>query len=91
MLLWHPDFFASAAAWVAPLNMAAPNQFGMGPIFGTQANFEKYQISSLLTKQAAKLKTSRRLAMIGHSNFRPHHQAIHNQMVRLGIRRDTPT
>lgn len=85
LLLRHPDFFARATAWDAPLNMTAPNQFGMGPIFGTQANFEKYQISSLLTREAAKLKTGSRLAMIGYANFRPHHQAIHDQMVRLGI------
>jgi len=85
LLLRHPDFFGRAAAWDAPLNMAAPNQFGMGPIFGTQANFEKYQISALLTNQAAKLKTSRRLAMIGYDSFRPHHQAIHEQMARLEI------
>ena len=85
LLLRHPDFFGRAAAWDAPLNMAAPNQFGMGPIFGTQENFEKYRISSLLTKQAEKLKAGSRLALIGYSNFRTHHQAIHEQMTRLNI------
>jgi S-formylglutathione hydrolase FrmB len=85
LLLRHPDVFDRAAAWDAPLNMAAPNQFGMGPIFGTQENFEKYRISSLLTKQAEELKPRSRLAMVGYSNFRSHHQAIHEQMTRLGI------
>jgi enterochelin esterase-like enzyme len=85
LLLRRPDFFGRAAAWDAPLNMSAPKQFGTEPIFGNQANFEKYQISSLLTKEAAKLKASSRLAMIGYDNFRQHHQAIHEQMVRLGI------
>jgi enterochelin esterase-like enzyme len=85
LLLRHPDVFGRAAAWDAPLNMAAPNQFGMGPIFGTQENFEKYRISSLLTKNADTLKSGSRLAMIGYDNFRPHHQAIHEQMNRFGI------
>lgn len=85
LLLRHPDYFARAAAWDAPLNMAAPNQFGMGPIFGTQECFDNYRISSLLAKQAEKLKSSSRLALIGYSNFRPHHQAIHQHMKTLGI------
>jgi outer membrane protein assembly factor BamB len=85
LLLRHPDLFGRAAAWDAPLNMAAPNDYGMGPIFGTQKNFEGYQVSSLLEKQAAKLITGKRLAMIGFSNFRKHHQEIHAQMERLGI------
>jgi len=85
LLLRHPDLFGRAAAWDAPLNMAAPSSFGMGPIFGTQENFNKYQISSLLKQQAEKLKGVSRLAMIGYSNFRPHHQAIHEQMKTLGI------
>ena len=92
---WGPFHIAAAASrllWPGrgmrmrfPLNVAMPNQFGMGPIFGTPVNFEKYQISSLLTSHAAKLKTSSRLAIIGYDRFRPHHQAIHEQMVRLDI------
>ena len=88
LLLRHPDFFGRAAAWDAPLNMAAPNQFGMGPIFGTQDSFEKYRISSLLAMNAEKLKSGNQLAMIGYSNFRSHHQAIHEQMTRLSIPHD---
>ena len=83
LLLRHPDFFGRAAAWDAPLKMAKPNQ-----IFATQENFDKYQVSTLLTKEATKLKTHSRLAIIGYSKFakyRPHHQAIHEQMARLDI------
>lgn len=85
LLLRHPDLFERAAAWDAPLNMTAASNFGMGPIFGTQPNFEKYQVSALLTRQADKLKHGKRLALVGYSNFRPHHQAIHEQMKQLGI------
>ena len=83
LLLRHPDIFGRAAAWDAPLTMAKPNQ-----IFATQENFDKYQVSALLAKDATKLKTHGRLAIIGYSEsgkYRPHHQAIHEQMTRLGI------
>lgn len=85
LFLRHPDLFEKAAAWDAPLNMKAPNNYGMGPIFGTQHNFEKYQISKLLVQQAKKLKKGKRLALIGYANFRKHHQEIHAQMEKLQI------
>ena len=85
LLLRHPDRFGRAAAWDAPLNMAAPNRFGMGPIFGTQANFDNYRISDLLKKRFAKLGKARRLAMVGYSNFRSHHQQIHEELKKLAI------
>ena len=86
LLLRHPDFFGRAAAWDAPLKMAEPNL-----VFGTQENFDNYRVSTLLENGAAKLKTHGRLAMIGYSRsakYRPHHQAIHDQMTRLGIPHD---
>ena len=47
LLLRHPDHFGKAAAWDAPLMEPRPARFGMGPIFGTQENFEQYQITTL--------------------------------------------
>ena len=58
----------------------------MGPIFGTQEHFEKYRISSLLEKRAKLLSNSDRLFLIGHGNFKAHHDEAHNLMQRLSIR-----
>lgn len=84
LLLRHPNLFGRAAAWDAPLNMAAPSKFGMGPVYGTQENFEKYRIPSLLQRQQNKL-TTLRLSLCGHCNFGEHHAEIHQLMTRLGI------
>ena len=73
LLLRNPDLFERAAAWDAPLMRSRPDQFGMGPIFGTQENFERYQLSSLLGKSAADLRGQPRLIHLGYGNFRQHH------------------
>ena len=85
LLLRHPDLFARAAAWDAPLLMTRPDRFGMGGIFGTQENFEKYQITKLLEAQAGKLQKEKRLLLLGYGNFRDHHEKAHALMTRLKI------
>ncbi|MBI2803759.1 MAG: hypothetical protein HYX68_02090 [Planctomycetes bacterium] len=85
LLLRHPDLFAKAVAWDAPLMMAMPNRFGMGEIFGTQANFEKYQLTKLLEMRAKTLGKEPRLAIVGYENFRTQHQQAHTLMKSLGI------
>lgn len=85
LLLRNPDIFEKAVAWDAPLMMAMPNKYGMGEIFGTQANFEKYQLSKLLESKSKELGKSPRLAILGYSNFREHHVQAHGLMKRLDI------
>jgi hypothetical protein len=85
LLLRHPNVFAKAVAWDAPLTMAQPNQFGMGPIFGTQKNFEKYQIATLLESRGKALGKEPRLMLLGYANFRAHHIEAHTRMTKLGI------
>ncbi len=85
LLLRHPDMFGKAAAWDAPLMKAKPNQFGMGPIFGTQKNFDNYRISTLVVKQADKLGKTPRLILTGYGNFRRHHQQLHRLMVERNL------
>ena len=53
LLVRHLELFGRAAAWDAPLMLEQPNQYGMGPIFGTQENFENYQITRLLETHAS--------------------------------------
>ncbi len=85
LLLRHPELFGKAAAWDAPLMMKQPDKYGMADIFGTQENFEKYRISALLEKHAAKLPESVRLIHFGYGNFREHHQLAHRLMDELKI------
>jgi hypothetical protein len=85
LLLRNPEVFGRAAAWDAPLMMERPDRYGMGDIFGTQENFEKYQISTLLRQRAAGLSPSVRLVHFGYGGFREHHQSAHKLMEKLGI------
>jgi hypothetical protein len=85
LLLRHPEMFAKAAAWDAPLMEQHPNKYGMGPIFATQENFEKYQISKLLKQEAGRLSGPPRLIHLGYGNFRDQHQSAHQLMDELKI------
>jgi len=58
-----------------------PDQFGMGPIFGTQENFNQYKISSLLQQLAGRFNKRNRLILTGYGNFREHHLQFH-QLVK---------
>lgn len=96
LLLRHPQLFGKAAAWDAPLMKEKPDQFGMGPIFGTQENFERYRITTLLKQRAGLLANSKnapRLILLGYGNFRRHHRNVYQFMQQHGIRclyRDGP-
>lgn len=84
LLLRHPASFGRAAAWDAPLMKEKPDQFGMGDIFGTQENFEAYQITRLLQKRPGP-GDNERLILLGYGNFRVHHQQMHELMTRLKV------
>jgi len=93
LLLRHPTLFERAAAWDAPLLKEKPDQFGMGPIFGTQDNFEQYQLTKLLAKQKMLLTEKNRLVLTGYDNFRTHHEGMHKLLDELQIKhqyRDGP-
>jgi hypothetical protein len=85
LLLRHPDRFGKAAAWDAPLLERKPERFGMGAIFGTQENFERFQITTLLERCAPQLRERSRLVLLGYGNFREQHEAAHALMTALGI------
>jgi S-formylglutathione hydrolase FrmB len=85
LLLRHPDVFGKAAAWDAPLMMERPDRYGMNEIFGSQENFERYEISRLLEKSGPDLGAEPRLILLSYGNFREHHQQAHELMTRLGI------
>ncbi len=85
LLLRHPDLFARAAAWDAPLMMDRPGPYGSGAIFGTPENFEKYQITRLLRARAEAFQKEKRLILVGYGNFREQHQKAHALMTDLKI------
>lgn len=85
LLLRHPDRFARAAAWDAPLAMSQPNRYGMEEIFATQENFERYRITSLLKQRAGELQTGSRLIHLGYGNFRDQHLTVESLLNELRI------
>ena len=84
-MLRHPELFGRAVAWDAPLMMERPDKYRAADIFGTQENFEKYRISTLLKKRATKVPDPVQLIHFGYGNFREHHQAAHRLMDELKI------
>ena len=68
--------------------MERPDRFGMGPIFGSQQNFEKYRIVSLFEKRSELLRQHKRLILLGYAGFRDHHRLAHSLMNELGIRHE---
>lgn len=86
LLLRHPSIFARAAAWDAPLMQLKPDKYGMGPIFGTQANFNRYLVSDLVKRQAKLLRGHKRLVLAGYfQSFRAHHIEMHRLLTELDV------
>lgn len=85
LLLRHPDVFGKAAAWDAPMMMDQPGKYGSGEIFGTQENFAKYRIETLLRAKAKELGTGERLILTGYGSFREEHVRVHDLLAELKI------
>lgn len=85
LLLRHPDTFARAAAFDAPLGWQSPTRYGMGEVFDTQSNFDRYCVPELLERSAVHLGSEPRLALYGFSDFRGHHQFLHFRLLHFGI------
>ena len=85
LFLRHPGMFAKAAAWDAPLGMASIGKYGAAETFGTQQNFDKYNVWDALKENAADLTEGVRLGVFGYDTFRGHMQAAHYSMVKWGI------
>lgn len=85
LLLRHPDRFAAALAWDAPLTMDWPSKYGSEPIFGSADNFALYRIIPLLRNYRDNFPSDRRLILTGFGGFRADHQEIHNLLDELHI------
>jgi hypothetical protein len=85
LLLRHPATFGRAVAWDAPLAMDRPGRYGSDVVFPTPARFDGYALPKLLERRAKELAGEPRLGIVGYSNFRPDHEAVHALMTRLDI------
>ncbi|MCE9527798.1 MAG: esterase family protein [Planctomycetales bacterium] len=85
LLLRHPDVFGKAAAWDAPMMMDKPGKYGSGEIFGTQENFAKYRIETLLRTKGKDLGKDERLILTGYGGFREEHVRVQDLMTGLKI------
>jgi S-formylglutathione hydrolase FrmB len=85
LLLRHPEVFGKAAAFDAPLMMEELGRFGTAGIFGTEANFEEYRVTTLLAKRAGRFQGGRRLVLVGTGNFQADHDGVLRVMEGLLI------
>jgi len=94
LIFRNPDVFGYACSWDAPLMVDWPGGWGIKEHFGTQENFEKYQISKLFETQAAFFKDRPRLVVLGEFLYGPggrcpdkrgHTVWAHEKMTALGI------
>jgi S-formylglutathione hydrolase FrmB len=85
LLLRHPDQFARAVAWDAPLMLDRAGPYGSKPIFGSAENFAGYEVSALLRARAAEFRDDPRLILLGYGGFRDDHQKTHALLDALKI------
>lgn len=84
LLLRHPEMFGKAAAWDAPMMMETP-RYGMAPIVGTQQNFERYRVTTLLRERGALLGGETRLMLTGWDFYRDQTVRAHRLMQQLKV------
>ena len=64
----------------------APDQWDMPEMFGSQVNFEKYRITSLLKRRAGELSRGpRRLVLMGYDCYREETEDLHRWMSERSI------
>ena len=85
MFLRHPGKFAKAAAWDAPLGMVSIGKYGASETFGTEENFDEYNVLDALKENADKLREGLNLGLFGFDTFRSHMQVAHYSMLKWGI------
>ena len=87
LLLRNPHVFSAAAAWDAPAQFTNMSAFpGMGENFGTEANFDRYEIPTLVVRSAEAFQTQNRVWISGDTSaWTSHMVQLSPQMTQAGI------
>ena len=87
LIFRHPDAFAAAAAWDAPVQLRDINaQSGLPANFGTQENYERYFIPGLVKSCAKPFLGTNRLWISGDQGFwTADMNLLHGQLTAAGI------
>lgn len=86
LLLRHPDLFDKAVAWDAPTDKTKPDQFNMIEVFGTEENFARYAIPTLVEKRADTLKGGApRLFLMANRDGDHKMSGVHEQLLARGV------
>jgi S-formylglutathione hydrolase FrmB len=88
LIFRHPEIFSAAAAWDAPTQLKAISLYpGLGLNFGTQDNYDRYVIPSLVKADAKPFLSSNRLWISGDQGFwTADMDLLHSQMQAAGVR-----
>ncbi len=81
LILRHPNVFSAAAAWDAPAQFTDMSAFpGMAENFGTEQNFDRYEIPTLVIKNGEALRSRNRVWISGdESAWTLHMIQLHDQ------------
>ncbi len=83
LILRHPNVFSAVAAWDSPAQLNSLNTFApdLQTNFGTQANFNLYNIPSLVASGAAPFTQQNRLWVSGDQGlYTPDMELLHNEL-----------
>lgn len=87
LILRNPNAFSAAAAWDAPAQFTDMSAFqGMVENFGTEENFDRYEIPPLVIKSAAAFRSRNRMWISGdQSAWTSHMIQLHEQQTQAGV------
>ena len=87
LILRHPGLFNAAAIWDAPAEISSVSSFpGLLMNFGSQANFNSYNIPTLVTNNASAFQQQTRLWISGdQADYQAQMIQLHNQLTAAGI------
>lgn len=87
LILRHPEVFQAAAAWDCPAQLSALSSFSaLTANFGTQKNFDHYNIPALVANSGDVFRRRSRLWISGDpSVFTPDMVQLHNELMAASI------
>jgi glucose/arabinose dehydrogenase/PKD repeat protein len=87
LIFRHPHVFSAAAAWDGPAQFTDLSAFpGMAENFGTEENFDLYEIPTLVARNAEAFWQQRRIWISGdQSAWTSQMEELHDQMLQAGV------